>query len=249
MDIRIYVVWPHVKPFLKKGRYYVHGTMVNNQGEREQIIALLKRNQRSMSWLAKSIGVNRQSVQQWLVDNVDPRDRHMWEKMRRAILGMAFHGDPERTRVSGGTATVYMRYAGEVPCGGEWGDPLASTDTVDVEAQFDNPLRFAARVVGDSCYPALLPGDLTIWQADMNPPYGMIVLAQRKGDHGCTVKSLEYDEKLGRPRLHPVNPASGTPEDGDGWGVIARLVAVVRNTDGLKRTWYLETGLRAKHLS
>jgi hypothetical protein len=223
-------------------------TMSNPNGEREAVVALLKRNQRSMSWLAKALGVNRQSVQQWLVDGVEPRDRHMWDKMKKAILGMAFHTDADRMRQIGGVTHVLMRYAGEVPCGSEWGDPLSSTESLEVDMQFDHHLRFAARVVGDSCYPALLPGDLTIWHVDMNPPYGMIVLAQRKGDHGCTVKSLEYDEKLGRPRLLPVNPASGQPEDGEGWGVIARLVAVIRSTDGLRRTWFMDTGLRAKLL-
>ena len=222
---------------------------LNTQADREQVAALLRKYQRSMSWLAKTIGVNRQSVQQWLVDGVDPRDATMWDKMRRAILGMTYQGDLDRPRVALSHPSVSLPYAGDVPCAALWGDPLAAGDFIDVDSQFDHPARFAAKVVGDSCYPALLPGDVTIWHADKNPPYGMIVLAQRKGDHGCTVKVLQYDEQLGRPRLHPVNPASGEPEDGEGWGVIARLVGVLRNTDGLKRSWLLDTGLRPKHMS
>lgn len=137
-------------------------------------------------------------------------------------------------------------YAGEVPAG-EWGDPLASEEFLEVEVKFEHSRRFAAKVVGDSCYPALQQGDVTIWHQDMNPPYGAIVLAQRKGDHGCTVKELRYED--GRPVLHPVNPAYGEPADGDGWGVIARLVGVIRKVDGLERTWFLADGVRVKHLA
>jgi hypothetical protein len=173
----------------------------------------------------------------------------MWDKMRQKILGMATVGDLDYPRTPVAYPTSRMPYAGDVPCSREWGDPLSGGEFVEVDSQYQHPRRFAARVVGDSCYPALQPGDMTIWHSDMNPAYGLVVLAQRKGDHGCTVKVLEYDDALGRPRLHPVNPSSGEPEDGEGWGVVARLVAVIRNTDGLRRTWYMDTGLRPKHLT
>ena len=223
---------------------------MSKQGDKEQVLALLKAQQRSMSWLATAIGTNRQSVQQWLVGETKPRDPRMWEKMRLALIGKAMDlGDLDRPKVLVGFGMTQMRFAGEVPCGSDWGDPLASDESIEVEVQYEHPRRFAAKVVGDSCYPALRPGDVTIWHSDMNPPYGQIVLAQRKGDHGCTVKQLEYDEKMGQPKLLPVNPHSGAPVDGEGWGVIARLVAVLRNDDGLRKSWYLESGLRPKHLS
>lgn len=145
-----------------------------------------------------------------------------------------------------GFSMASLPYAGAVPAG-EWGDPLASEEFIEVEVEFEHPRRFAARVVGDSCYPALQQGDLTIWHQDMSPPYGTIVLAQRKGDHGCTVKELRYEDS--RPILHAVNPDIDDPEDGDGWGVVARLVGVIRKTEGPKRTWYLNEGLRPKHLT
>lgn len=222
---------------------------MSSEHERDKIRSLLRAHQRSMSWLAKALGTNRQSVQQWLVDGREPRDKKVWEQMRRAILAPMRQTDLDHPRIPVGFPTGQIRYAGEVPCSESWGDPLASEEFIELEIQYEHPKRFAAKVVGDSCYPALLPGDLTIWHTDMNPTYGLIVLAQRKGDHGCTVKQLEYDDSLGRPRLLPVNPSRGAPEDGEGWGVIARLVAVLRNTDGLKRSWFLETGLRPKHLS
>jgi len=126
------------------------------------------------------------------------------------------------------TSTVARRtitFAGYTPAG-DWGNPLESMATIELDAKFDGPKRFATKMVGDSCYPFLMPGDIAVWQSDMDPPYGAIVLAQRKGDRGCTVKHLEYDDGDGRPRLKPLNQRRSEPEDGDGWGVIARLIGV-----------------------
>ena len=215
-----------------------------------------------MSWLGKAVGATRQSVQQWLSEGARPRDPEVLDRMvdalqrsgvagalRSSIVKEYGLGELDGPRAPATYPSAQIRFAGQVPCDSEWGDPLAAEELMEVEVQFGGPRRFGATVVGDSCYPALLPGDTTIWHADFSPTYGLIVLAQRKGDHGCTVKQLEYDAERGRPRLHPVNPAHGEPEDGEGWGVIARLVAVLRQEDGLKKTWFLATGLRPRHLA
>lgn len=141
-----------------------------------------------------------------------------------------------------------MRYAGIVPAG-EWGDPLESEEFVDVDPALWHSRRFVCAVEGHSCSPALVPGDTTIWHFDNSPPFGMIVLAQRKGDHGCTVKVLEWDTETSRPRLSPLNPDIGEPSDGDGWGVIGRLVCVLRRTDGIETRFFAPEGLRPRHLT
>ena len=227
-----------------------------------QILQLLDEQDRSMSWLGKAVGATRQSVQQWLSDGARPRDPEVFDRMveallssrtaarlRGSVVSMRSLAELDGPRIPVDYPSAQIPFAGQVPCDSEWGDPLAADEFMDVQLQFEHPKRFGATVVGDSCYPALLPGDTTIWHADFSPTYGLIVLAQRKGDHGCTVKQLEYDAERGRPRLHPVNPAHGEPEDGEGWGVIARLVAVLRQEDGLKKTWFLQTGLRPRHLA
>ena len=94
-----------------------------------------------------------------------------------------------------------IKYAGVVPCSSEWGDPLSSTETRPIDPKFAGRDRFLAKVVGDSCYPALQQGDLTVWETDNDPPYGVIVLAERTDDHACTVKELSYDDVVGRARL------------------------------------------------
>ena len=234
---------------------------MSNQEKIRKVLGLLELQDRSMAWLGKSLGASRQSVQKWLSGESVPRDGEVYDHMLAALDGSSvrdmFVSDSlvregynvlDRPKIPVGVPTVQMRYAGEVPCSADWGDPLSSEEFIEVEVQFEHPQRFAAKVVGDSCYPALLPSDVTIWHTDLSPTYGLVVLAQRKGDHGCTVKELEYDQNLGRPRLVPVNPAHHAPSDGDGWGVIARLVAVLRTIDGLRRSWYIESGLRPRHL-
>lgn len=99
-----------------------------------------------------------------------------------------------------------------------------------------------------SCYPALRHGDVTIWHHDLNPAPGLIVLAQRKGDHACTVKELVWDEREKRNKLVPINPDYDDVDDCDGWGAIARLVAVVRKSEPPEKSWYWPDGLKPKHL-
>lgn len=199
--------------------------------------------------VADTLGIDRSRWKNWEYGYASPPPKIVRELRRMG------YGEPSRPiadtllgrpKIPVGFSLGSMVYAGIVPAG-EWGDPLASEEFVEVEVKFEHPKRFAATVVGDSCYPALQQGDMAIWHHDLNPPYGSIVLAQRKGDHGCTVKELAYSE--GRPMLLPVNPNLDCPPDGDGWGVIARLVGVIRKVDGMERTWYLDSGLRAHHLT
>ncbi|MCH8978307.1 MAG: S24 family peptidase [Armatimonadetes bacterium] len=230
---------------------------------------LLAQVKKSERWLAFAVGVRPQSLNHWLKEDYSPRDDRVWFRMLDVLnkhersLDLpepdvpAQMGEPvapykaeqlDRPRAIATAFSAQMRYAGEVPCNVEWGNPLAAEEVLEVDAQYDHPRRFAAKVVGESCYPALEPGDITIFHNDMNPPYGTIVLAQRKDDHGVTVKLLEWDPDAQQPRLTPVNPAYKAPEEGEGWHVIARLVAVLRASEAPKRTWFWEPGLRPKHL-
>jgi transcriptional regulator with XRE-family HTH domain len=145
-------------------------------------------------------------------------------------------------------ASPTIMYAGVVPCSTDWGDPLSSEERRPIDHKFTGPNRFLCKVRGDSCYPALMQGDLTIWEVDRDPQVGVIVLAERLNDQACTVKELRYDETRRRHVLVPINPDSSPPEDGDGWTVTARLVGVIRQADGPERTWYWSPGLRAYHL-
>jgi len=144
-------------------------------------------------------------------------------------------------------APLPMRYAGVVPAG-DWGDPLESDEMRDVDPALWKSNRYLATVTGDSCWPALQQGDLCVFEHDMSPPPGLVVLAQRKGDHAVTLKQLKLDDQ-GRPHLEPINPEYNEPPNGDGWGVIARLVCVLRTVGQIERRWYSPHGLRKDDLN
>jgi DNA-binding XRE family transcriptional regulator len=202
--------------------------------------------------LAQSLGVSRSTIGMYETGHAIPED------IRAKIIELYPRGPVPPASVVNAVVgapmfpasyqLVTMRYAGEVPTSSDWGDPLASEIPIEVDAKFDARNRFVCKVIGESCWPALQQGDITIWEADKNPPYGVIVLAQRREDSGCTVKQLAFDPEASRPRLVPVNPRYDPPSDEGGWDVIGRLVGVIRNADGPERTWYWPQGLRAKHL-
>lgn len=139
---------------------------------------------------------------------------------------------------------VYGRlpYAGTVPASSSWGDPLSDSDLREIEPKFVGPGRFIAKVSGDSCYPALQQGDLTIWEVDESPAYGLIVLAERLTDQACTVKELKRLDN--RDCLVPVNPESKPPPNDEGWMIRAKLIGVIANQD-IEEQWFEARGLRA----
>lgn len=187
----------------------------------------------------------RQNYRNWMTGERTPEDPEIYDRILAALTGRS---EVARPLIPVGFRPFRMRFAGVVPAG-DWGDPLESEEFIEVDSKFESPRAFAARVIGDSCYPALQPGDITIWTSDNNPPFGRIVLAQRKGDHGCTVKELLWDAQRSRSTLSPINPAYSEPDDGDGWGVIAKLTGVIRMIDGLERTWRQPDGLTSRHLA
>jgi len=221
--------------------------MFDHEGPREQVKKLLKIHSRSMSYLERQTGISKQNISNWLKrDNPhSPSDPGAWDKLL-AALGAT---DLDRPRpVVENPFVPVIRFAGNVPAG-EWGDPLASEEMMEVDLRFVHNQRFAAKVIGDSCFPALVQGDVTIWHTDPNPPYGRIVIAQRKGDHDCTVKELHYDQTVLRPILKPVNPKYSAPPDGDGWGVIGYLVGLIReDSEGIEESYYNKRGFTAKQL-
>jgi hypothetical protein len=143
---------------------------------------------------------------------------------------------------------VDLPYAGEVPASSQWGDPLVGTGSVEVPAKFGGTNRFVAKVVGRSMSPALYQADMIVFEHDLAPPVGVVVLAQRKGDHGPTIKKLEQDPETGEFRLHAVNAYAEAPPDGEGWGVVAKMVGMLRTIDGTQVELYNAAGVTPRAL-
>lgn len=128
-----------------------------------------------------------------------------------------------------------------VPCS-DWSDPLDADyeDFIEVDSFFAGKGRFACSIVGDSMYNLLHPGDLCIWQYDMVPKLGSVVIA-RSHTNEVTCAQLKHDGQ--QFILHKLNPRY---EDAvsDSWVAIGYLVGVIR-TDGSKRiTVYDPNGIR-----
>lgn len=150
--------------------------------------------------------------------------------------------------IEDGEPMVELPYAGLVPAG-EFDVELAEAGPISVPARFgrkNRHLRFACRVLGPSCAPLILQGDVVIFERDLAPPSGTFVVAQRKGDHFATLKLLEIDPR-GEPFLHAMNPDSPDPADGAGWGVIAKLVGVWRDRGFQEIVWHENAGLTRRH--
>lgn len=211
----------------------------------EKLEQALEASGKNVNWLAKVVGIPRQSIYKWIAGDTSPRDDSVWDRLLKAVPPpILSHLD--RPRFIATYQPLQMRFAGIVPASDDWGDPLAAEEFVEVDARYASPKRFAAQLVGDSCWPALHQGDLTIWHVDPAPGSGLIVLAQRLPDFGCTVKQLKLDDS-GRPLLVPINSSYNAPPDGDGWSVLARLVAVIRR-DRVEKSWYEASGLRPEDL-
>lgn len=162
----------------------------------------------------------------------------------QANLPPAVLGDVSRIQPR---ATVALPYVGELP-GGEWDSPSAVGVQEEVDPKYAGEQRFCAKIRGDSCWPALQQGDWCVFQGSYTPQYGMIVVAQRKGDHGATVKLLERDSAKGEPVLRALNPEHEDPT-AEGWGAVAYLVAVSWvSPSGSEASYFNPHGIRAKDL-
>ena len=138
-------------------------------------------------------------------------------------------------------------YAGVVPAS-NWGDALNQAEPEPINPKFAGPKRFMCRVQGDSCYPALHPGDLIIFEQNHAPAEGMIVLAERSSDSACTVK--EFKRINGVATLAPINPDPQFHDVSDegGWRATAYLVGVIFAVHGAEAEFYSPTGLRVAQL-
>ncbi len=87
-----------------------------------------------------------------------------------------------------------------------------------------------------------------IFQYTLAPPHNRIIIAQKKGDHGATVKNLKWNETEHRSALMPINPTASEPT-AEGWGAIAMLVSVEWvNKFGSKVVVRRDEGITAEEL-
>lgn len=140
-----------------------------------------------------------------------------------------------------------LPYAGEIPAG-EFTGELEDMGPIPVPARFcrrNRLLRYACRVTGSSCRPVLEQGDVAVFERDLAPASGLIVVAQERGTHRATVKLLEIGGD-GEARLRALNPSHADPDGEAGWGAIGKLVGVWRVAGRRETIWHEDAGLRPR---
>lgn len=208
---------------------------------------------RARTKLAASIDVTPQRLSNWLSGHAEvPHDRYQEIAAWFGRTVEELTGQVPTVTVRELSTPYYpvgfqprqIRLLSAVPCG-MWEEPTESEDFIEIDAKFEHPKRYATYVTGDSCFPVLQQGDLAIWHEDFNPSYGLIVLARRKEDHAATVKRLVYDTDGKGATLKPVNPDADGVDSLVEWGVIARLVGIIRTQeDGTELSFYNPRGIR-----
>lgn len=122
----------------------------------------------------------------------------------------------------------------------DWTDPFESNVFEYVPPEMgDARGRFACRVLGDSMFDLLWPGDIAVFQKIDVPKLNAVVLF-RSDDGLATIKTLKHDGE--RFMLHALNPGyNAEPARGT---VVGYLVGIVREQGSRKVTVYDPSGIR-----
>ena len=126
----------------------------------------------------------------------------------------------------------------------DWLDPIEAAEFVEVPpematARGPQSLRFACKVVGDSCFDLIWPEDLCIFHKSDIPKIGAMVLYRSFDDH-VTIKQLKHNGT--DYYLHALNSKyEDVPVDG---GVqVGYLVGIIRQQGSKRVTVYDPNGI------
>lgn len=192
---------------------------------------------RSRRAMAALLGVTEARYTNWEYDKArTPND--ILIKAR----GLLQQNDVGAPRIPASLLKIRVPYIGQVAASlkVDWSDPFDTEAFEYVPPEMgDARGRFAARVIGISMLPLLMPGDLCVFQSSNIPKLGIVVM-HRTNDNLITVKTLRHDGK--EFMLHSLNAdfddvrAEGT--------VIGHLVGIVREQGSRVTTEYDPSGIR-----
>lgn len=151
------------------------------------ILDWLEKHDRTPAWLAREIGVTRQSVYMWLRGETKPYDPSVWDKMMLAIA----NADPKAIQVLGVPAVEGKLTKLPVLRVGTAGDPTLepdASDSIEIPFSLGFPDYRCVRIEGLSMEPYLKPGDVAIFRQRPTAKDGLVVAVE---DHGeIVVKEL-----------------------------------------------------------
>lgn len=192
----------------------------------------------SMTTFAERLGVNRNRYKNWEYGVVEGISDDLMNKARALEKG----DDVANPLAPVPRVKLKIPYIGQVAASTpvEWSDPFESLEWEDVPYEMaDGRGRFAAKVVGLSMFPLLLPDDLLVFQSSNVPKLGIVVI-HRSNDNKVTVKTLKHEGN--QFMLVSINPEiSPAPADGL---IIGHLVGIVRTQGSRITTEFDPNGIR-----
>ncbi|MEI7986743.1 MAG: S24 family peptidase [Armatimonadota bacterium] len=158
------------------------------------------------------------------------------------LIAMGFGNDVGGPTIPAPQLLIPVPYIGEVAASSEvdWVDPFDSDtfEYVPPEMGMEKG-RFSAKVIGDSMYDLLVPGDVVVFQRTDIPKIGHVVLF-RSFDNKITIKTLKHDGT--NYLLEAINQVYETVEAKG--SMIGYLVGIVREQGSRRVTVYDSTGIR-----
>lgn len=200
--------------------------MVLDVLQRVDIESRLAPHRKSLRWLAAEIGVNHQSLINWLDGTNHPRDPKVWDDIESAIAKLRTTITPPRWAVAEPSSALPLWPSISA---GSWMSPdVECIDWFELPGFLVKRNRIVVRVIGDSMAPRLKPGDYLVFQLDPIPRFGRIGFA-RNGDNEATVKVIKRDP-LGNVTLVPLNPECEPPTS-ETLVCIGYLAAILKDYD------------------
>lgn len=205
----------------------------------------LAKARRAKEWtqhqMADAVGIQRSTYANY---ELGSPPRHGWEGVIAKFVALGIQPPPSevgRPLHPYAAMLVPIPQGAPVPCS-DWSDPLdAEYDQfVEVDSFFAGKGRFACPIIGDSMYDLLWPGDLCIWQHDMVPKLGTIIIA-RNSKNEATCAQLKHDGQ--HFVLHKLN-ARYDDATSDEWTALGFLVGILRVQGSKRITVYDPNGIR-----
>lgn len=201
---------------------------------------------RSAKWLARQLGMNHQSVYNYLEGKTVPRDPSVFDKMLNELAS------EKRKRNPGAPETVGPFEVAEIPkiklpivgTASAGHGPVSDLDEgLYVPFLFSDPTYSGLIVVGDSLMPALESGTTVIVKEHHERRAGL-VMAIRTAPDEIRLKKLEWSPLEGTWMMVSANPNYEAERVPEGAQVLGYIVGFYKSSHGREDFSHAREGLK-----
>lgn len=210
----------------------------------DRATTLLKELGKSPGWVARKLGLNKQSVYNWFED-ASPRDESQWPQIiaflerEVAMLRASQAGEPQlralepRSRYPLGTSVILPLLRAHASNDDECYFDEDSQDFQEMTAIVltGDPEQYRLlQIIGGSASPRINHAELALLRLNPAPPLGALVVC-RSPDQRLYLKAL----KAGTPpipyELHALHPAFKTIKSVRGWTFVGHIEAIIKSAE------------------